>query len=96
MFSSLYSPSPALRNSDNEDSIFPLSFLKEEKTVKLNSSSCYCDLFGWQFSFFFFLLSAALKKPWVGKCLSGGEYGPLQLVATEVNGQSGELLLPAL
>lgn len=46
--------------------------------------------------FFFFLLSAALKKPWVGKCLSGGEYGPLLLVATEVNGQSGELLLPAL
>lgn len=95
MFSLLYSqPSPVLHNSDNEDSIFLPGFLKEEKTIKLNSSSCYCELFERQ-QFVFFFTSQALKKPWVGKCLSGREYGPLQPVAAEVSGQSGELLLPA-
>lgn len=48
VFSLVYNqPSPALHNSDNEDSIFLPGFLKEEKTIKLSSNPCYCELFGW-------------------------------------------------
>lgn len=44
----------------------------------------------------FFFTSRRSQKALFGKCLCGGEYGPLQPVAAEVSGQSRELLLPAL